>query len=254
MTLFNRTALRKWFQTPAGRALLEEEQDLLSRILPSIFGYHCLQITDIPSYQYTQSSLIPNHIRLGRQVDRDFSSSQIQGYPELLPILPHQLDLVVLTHTLDQSPQMSEVLQRIYQSIRPDGYIIVLGFNPWSLWGLWRWIKLKQNDPVWSLPFVHSQVVENELIQHGCLIHETQRYFYRWPWGKASANFGNKLGPLKSLFPWMSGGYVIVAQKKMTTLTQVRHSWRKPERVLMPKLASPAPNSRQAEKTVHETR
>ncbi len=34
-----------------------------------------------------------------------------------------------------------ELLREIERVLRPEGQLVIIGFNPWSLWGAWRWVK-----------------------------------------------------------------------------------------------------------------
>lgn len=53
----------------------------------------------------------------------------------VLPFASDSVDLVVLPHTLDEHPDPHGVLREAYRVLRAEGRMLILGFNPLSLWG-----------------------------------------------------------------------------------------------------------------------
>ena len=54
---------------------------------------------------------------------------------EDLPFADQSLDLIVLPHVLEFSPDPHRVLREVDRCLRPDGRVLITGFNPISLWG-----------------------------------------------------------------------------------------------------------------------
>ena len=59
---------------------------------------------------------------------------------EDLPFADQSLDLIVLPHVLEFSPDPHRVLREVDRTLRPDGRVLVTGFNPVSLWGARQWM------------------------------------------------------------------------------------------------------------------
>lgn len=55
---------------------------------------------------------------------------------ENLPFASESIDLIVLAHQLEFSTDPHRVLRECERVLRPEGRLIVTGFNPHSLWGL----------------------------------------------------------------------------------------------------------------------
>lgn len=55
---------------------------------------------------------------------------------EALPLPSQSLDLVVLAHTLELADDAHQTLREVERVLMPEGRIVVIGFNPASLWGL----------------------------------------------------------------------------------------------------------------------
>lgn len=57
---------------------------------------------------------------------------------ESLPFPSNSLDLVVLPHALELARDPHETLREVERVLVPEGRVIIVGFNPASLWGLWH--------------------------------------------------------------------------------------------------------------------
>lgn len=129
---------RHWFGSDLGQDLLQAEEQLLSRILPDLFGYHALQIGQV----IDRNLLSGSRIRHRCVVDVDLPSveglSPLRAAPENLPFAKDSLDLVFIHHGLDAAASPHALLREASRVLIPDGHLLILGFNPWSLWGLWR--------------------------------------------------------------------------------------------------------------------
>jgi SAM-dependent methyltransferase len=55
---------------------------------------------------------------------------------DALPLDSQSLDLVVLPHALELARDAHQALREVERVLRPEGRVVILGFNPNSLWGL----------------------------------------------------------------------------------------------------------------------
>ena len=53
-----------------------------------------------------------------------------------LPFAANSLDLVVLPHTLELSPDPHATLREVERVLVPEGRVVICGLNPASLWGM----------------------------------------------------------------------------------------------------------------------
>src|SRR6218665_2183201 len=129
--------LHEWFQTPQGRYLLAWEQAAFDRAVADVFGYHALQM-GVPGLDGLRSSRIQNHWlstaelptpQLPRRaaVVNDFSA---------LAFAANSLDVVLLPHALELSPDPHATLREVERVLVPEGQAVICGFNSASLWGL----------------------------------------------------------------------------------------------------------------------
>ena len=50
-----------------------------------------------------------------------------------LPFLPDSVDMIILPHILEFMETPEELLHDIWTSLMPNGYLLVINFNPFSL-------------------------------------------------------------------------------------------------------------------------
>jgi ribonuclease HI len=128
----------RWFNTPLGQRLLNEETAFLKQILPNLFGYHLLQVSNIGQGCLFESSLIRHSCILNDVIDYPIQKfSNVYGLADALPFAQDSLDVVLLPHVLEFAENPHDVLREVERVLIPDGYVVILGFNPFSLWGLW---------------------------------------------------------------------------------------------------------------------
>lgn len=246
-----RQRMREWFRQPPGRWFQAEERLQLSKILPTLFGYHLLQIGDLYSKGCLNSTRIPHCMVLDFELNEqpplaERARSGLQGSPESLPIATDCIDVVVLPHELEFSEAPHQVLREVDRILIPEGHVVILGFNPWGPWMLWRMLLGWRGMPPWCGRFISQTRLRDWLELLGFEVVASQHYFYRLPLRQKSImkrlRFIDFLG--RRLWPIFSGGYLVVAKKRVSTLTPIKPRWR-PRRshVVSPELAG---NSRSA--------
>lgn len=127
-----------WLKSPAGQALLTIERRWLGERLADQFGYNALQVG--PSeIDALVTNRMPCRARLSffrAQLGLDEGEQQIVCHPEVLPVESESVDLVVLVHCLEQVSNPHNLLREAERVLIPEGRLVVLGFNPFSLWAL----------------------------------------------------------------------------------------------------------------------
>jgi len=248
-----RQRMRAWFTHLPGRWLQAEERAQLRKILPTLFGYHLLQLGDLYSKDCLTSTRIPHCMVLdewlqGRTPAGERERSSINAAPEWLPIASDCIDTVVMPHTLEFTEDPHQVLREVDRILIPEGHVVILGFNPWSLWMVWRLALGWRGKPPWCGRFVSQARLKDWLQLLGFDIIQSQRYFFRPPLNHKGImrrlRFLDHIGQR-----WVSifgAGYVVVAQKRVVTLTPLKPRWQSVRgQVTSPELAG---NSRAMEK------
>lgn len=128
--------MQPWFDTPPGRYLREWEQTTLDQAVADLFGYHALQL-GLPVVDALRANRMPHRwlaLAPGEAAAGQPAHLHI-GY-DALPFDAASLDLVVLPHTLEMSPDPHATLREVERVLVPEGRVIITAFNPASLWGL----------------------------------------------------------------------------------------------------------------------
>ena len=224
--------MRIWFTRIPGRWFQAEERAQLEEALPNLFGYHLLQLGDLYSRECLTCTRIPHCMVLDSWVsdkvplgerERDF----VSGTPEHLPIATDCLDVVLLPHTLEFTENPHQVLREVDRILIPEGHVVVLGFNPWSIWFLWYLVLGWRGKPPWCGRFIRQARLNDWLELLGFDIVSSRRYFYRPP--LTNKTIMKRLRFLDRLCsrwcPNLGAGYIVVARKRVATLTPIRQSW-----------------------------
>ncbi len=236
--LDSKRQLREWYGKPPGTWLLEEEFSLLENSLSDLFGYHILQIGLNNDANCLKISRIPH--RMVMDVDFPVSARSnpgergnsgtdlFHGEPEYVPIASDSLDVLILSHTLEFCANPHQVLREVDRVLIPEGYVVILGFNPWGLWMLWRLVFGWRKRPPWCGRFVSVARLKDWLGLLGFDITQSQRFFFRPPLSNpgimARLKFLDTVG--SRLWPIMGGAYFLVAKKRVATLTPIKPRWR----------------------------
>lgn len=235
------TALNQWFDTDLGKTVLEKESKELQQLAEKAFGYYLLEIGLLCHHpDYMQSSPIRSFVRAGLCRDEN---SELVALPEQLPVATDYIDAVVLPHTLDFVLDPRQVLREVERILIPEGRVIITGFNPYSWWGLRRMIPGAARNLPWKGHFIPYARMQDWLSLLGFDVEETRTMLFGPPWKNAflQQRFPrlDKIG--QRFWPWFAGVYVIVAVKRVSTLTPIRPRWRL-ERKLSKVAAQPIAN------------
>jgi SAM-dependent methyltransferase len=142
--------LAHWLSTPAGRYLLDWEQQQIDACVADVFGFHALQV-GLPQLDALRANRMP-HRWLSTDVAwpdvqplsvEDASASSSSLLPsalhcdfDALPFPAASLDLVVLPHALELARDPHRALAEVERVLVPEGRVVIAGLNPTSLWGL----------------------------------------------------------------------------------------------------------------------
>jgi SAM-dependent methyltransferase len=147
-----------------------------------------------------------------------------QGQAWALPIQTDSIDVVVLPHTLDFALYPHEVLREVERVLIPEGHVVITGFNPLSIWQIWRWLLRWRNQPPWCGHFYTTMRLRDWLKLLGFDVTHKQHFFHRPPLKNRSfmqrLSFLEKMG--RVLWPVTGAGYVLVARKRVETLTPIK--------------------------------
>jgi SAM-dependent methyltransferase len=155
--------------------------------------------------------------------------ADVQARLTQLPVASDAVDAVLLPHTLEFETDPYSVLREVDRVLTGEGKLLVLGFHPWSLWGL----RAKATRAGWP-PQLRRLLSERRLRDWlgllGYEVAETRRYLYETPWGEPAL-------PARSLHrswynPLPAGAYLMKARKRVYAVPPLRLRLRERTQIL----------------------
>lgn len=146
--------LKVWFDTDVGQELLVAEKDLVDRLLPTLFGYHLIQIGVDSRVRLYDESPVRNKFVIAPKLELGMADNCMIADSSELPLEQNSVDVVILHHALDFAQSPHQVLREAARILRPGGHLLVIGFNPSSLWGVYRRCLGKKRGAPWNGHFI----------------------------------------------------------------------------------------------------
>ena len=224
--------LNRWRSESPGNLLTAREADVLKDWLTAVFGYCLVQVGSVawPEDDPLSASPIGHKVQLGAD-PRTTSRHVAIIDPAQLPVASDSVDAVVLPHTLDFCADPRRLLREVERILIPEGRLITVNFNPWSLWGLQRLVMrpFGRHRVPWAGNFVGYIRLSDWLSLLGMEIEKTEVVMFR-PSGSSEAmirrtEFLERLG--HRFWPMLAGVYLVQAVKRVRPLTPVRPDWQR---------------------------
>ena len=237
--------LQDWYQTPLGHMLAEIELAKIETALSDLFGYHLLQVGRLNADSWTANSRVSSCEVMDFQPDNpSMTPRAFLGLPYALPIKTDSHDVVLLPHVLEFSQHPHGILREVERILIPEGHVVMLVFNPWSLWALWRHTLGWRPVVPWCGRFLGTTRIKDWLELLGFDVLTLQGYFFRPPIQNNSVlqrlagmeTVGNRFWPI------LGASNLIVARKRVVTVTPIRQSWRPQTKIVRPGLVEPFQN------------
>jgi len=235
-----------WLSDERGRGLLWEESRLVAKALDSVFGDYFLQIgTWGPADVFLKSARTRSRYLVANEIGK---SGALVMNSTHLAIASDSIDAVLLPHTLETSTDPHQLLREIDRILRPDGHLIVLGFNAPAWWS----VRQRLSDGGF-LPGIDRFVGEHRLVDWLQLLgfRATQSRFYHpaksvdrvlagsdeadveplaggsWWREKLLRRSAEQRGMLRIMRGWRywrftSACYMVVARKEVIAMTPIR--------------------------------
>jgi hypothetical protein len=141
-----------WLLAPPGRYLLDWEQAQMDQAVADLFGFHALQL-GLPQLDALRANRMPHRWvahdsllvpeRLEMPAPAEPITTQSPNLPvalhcdfDALPFPSQSIDLLVLPHGLELARDPHETLRKVERVLVPEGRVVIVGFNPASLWGM----------------------------------------------------------------------------------------------------------------------
>jgi hypothetical protein len=233
------TALRAFWQLPLGKSLLAAETQLLGEALEDVFGWEFLQIG-----AWGEGRELLAGCRTRRKiVVAPSTGADIIARPSALPIGRDSVDAVLLPHTLEFASDPYAIVREVDRVLSGEGQLVVLGFQPFSLWGI-RARSSRAGFPPGMRRILSAGRVREWLVLLGYEVVATRSYLHCTPWGSGAAETAQTTdhSPLlrRTWFnPLPAGAWMLKARKRIRALTPIRPRLREKQPAVIGQLVKP---------------
>jgi SAM-dependent methyltransferase len=216
-------ALAAWQSGSLGRAVVTAEAQLLTETCDDVFGLELLQVG---IWGRERELLDASRVRRQTVIAAaapDKQRPDIVASAAGLPIASGTIDAVLLPHSLEIEPDPGAVLREAERVLVGEGQLIVLGFRPWSLWGL-RAAASRTGYPPGLGRLLSEKRLLDWLVLLGFQVTAARHYLYVAPSEPRGDPRQSALGMLRrGLFnPLPAGGYFLKARKRIYAPTPLR--------------------------------
>jgi len=216
------TELESWYARDNGVYLLQSVRDALESLLDTSFGYHILQLGLTAGQPLFEASPINHRIYVGMSAGEGIN---LVSDAQELPLESDSVDAVIAHHSLEFTDNPHQVLREIQRVLTPQGQLLLIGFNPYSINGLNTRLRGMSRHSLWRQ---HHPVSEHRLRDWlhllGCEVQDCTRLYGLPPVG------GKRLRALLTRWDqWgnrhnlpVGGVYILRAIKQQPGLTRRR--------------------------------
>jgi SAM-dependent methyltransferase len=236
-------ALAAWWGTPLGRSVLAVEAELLGEAMEDVFGWELLQIG---AWGGSRDLLARGRTRRQSLVATSGfpGGADIIARPAHLPVTSDSIDAALLPHTLEFAPDPYAILREVDRVLVGEGQLLILGFRPFSLWGL-RARASRNGFPPGMRRVLSGNLVREWLVLLGYEVVAATRYLYLSPWSRGRSpgrGTGRLLHPGLT-YPLPAGAYLLKARKRLYTMTPIRPRLREQRPAVIGGLVKPTTRS-----------
>ena len=210
-----------WFATPAGEYTDMLERNILNNLLAEKLGYYAIQM-GTPQRNLLATSPISHKFVLGKSAN--CVSKMDYDY---LAIQSSSVDLVLISHGLEFAEHPEIMIREAFRILRPEGYLIVCGFNPTSTFGLNKKFHLADNYP-FAGNFIFAHRLKDWFKVLGLTIDTGYYLAYSPPWLTMESNWlRDKIEKLGNRWlPLLGGVYIYSAIKRIPSVRMIKSRWK----------------------------
>jgi SAM-dependent methyltransferase len=215
-------------------------------MLAKLYGPIAIQYGAPDFSQFLQSSNAIRRIHsLSGRVSQEstLSGALLYSLPSTMPFGAKSVNLLILPHVLEFSADPHQVLREAERVLVPEGHLVLVCFNPNSLWGICKsmsYIVNKEPPAPWGGRFFGLSRVKDWLSVLGFEVISGSSVCFAPP--VKSSNVRARLGFLDKAgarwWPMWAAVFILVVRKREIGLTPLVVGWTRRQRI-SPGLAEP---------------
>lgn len=157
-----RNFLFTWYQTPRGKLLRELEVEYIKKSITVSCQQDILQIGGLGwESEFIDCTLYKSYTVLDAKGFGCDKARIIQAKAYNLPLQTASMDMIIVPHLLEFDTHRFQTMREIERVLKPEGLLVVINFNPWSLWVRYQFLWDKKMADSWGGHFIsRSRVLD----------------------------------------------------------------------------------------------
>lgn len=150
-----RNFLFAWYQTPRGKLLKELEADYLKRAITVSCQQTLLQIGGLGwEDEFVDCTLYKFYTILDAKNLGTPLARKIQAKAFSLPLKSDSVDMIIVPHLLEFDSYRFQTMREIERVLKPEGVVLIINFNPWSIWIRYQYLWERKMANSWRGHFI----------------------------------------------------------------------------------------------------
>lgn len=143
-----RNFLFSWYQTPRGKLLKKLEAEYLQRAITVSCQQTILQIGGLGwENDFIDCSLYKFYTVLDAKNLGCDEARKIQAKAYRLPLKNDSVDMIIVPHLLEFDSYRFQTMREIERILKPEGIVLIMNFNPWSVWVRYQFLwEIRMSD------------------------------------------------------------------------------------------------------------
>lgn len=130
----HRKVLINWFSSRRGKVLQQQETAFLAKSISVSCKQVVLQIGALGwENEFIDCSLYEKFYVVDDDLLPCYKSKFLRADAVALPFFTASVDMVILPHFLEFNKNKHQVLREVERVLKPEGKLLILGFNPWNI-------------------------------------------------------------------------------------------------------------------------
>ncbi len=215
---------KSWQDIPLGAEIKVEIEHQLADISRQFFGYHLVNLGNLSSEIALSQCPIKHLVNITPQINEH---SSLCSLSRELPLSENSVDAILIAHELDFAQDPHQILREVDRAIIPNGHVVIIGFNPYSLAGMLKYLPINRQNILHDARFFSAPRIKDWLgLLSFEVIQQKQIVF-------SELFFNRKFKPHGQSYLWaekylslLSSMYIIVAKKRVVPLSMVKPKWK----------------------------
>lgn len=216
-------ALHLWHKTPLGQGVWDVVCKEVTSLTSDFFGQRLLVVGTLDVSEWLTRCPMTERIWLSTAMSTQ--DATVCAGVHSLPFADDSIDAIIVPFAFEWLLQLDDVIAELSRVLIPQGNMLIVGFNPMSLWGLMHPLQ-KDKLPPFHGRLLRMGYIRQLLTQANCVVDEIKSCYYGLP--SHHVNLANRqISETLGRLGWPSWGsvYMMHAHKQVIPITPIRPKW-----------------------------